>query len=164
MKEFDIFKNPNVEEYNAITEAVKLNEDYCPCMPEKNEDTKCMCKFFRESTETNYCHCGRFYKVKNYETVALVGDTSSYREQEDYINWYEMLMHQDFIVIGIPLNPFNYEIGSENFINMCRAITAKADALVVVSDNKDLQSIVDDMCSWAESLGKKVLTKEDLRK
>ena len=164
MKDFKIYKNPNAEEFADISEAVKLNEGYCPCLQEKNDDTKCMCKDFRESANTDFCHCGRYYKVGNYETLAVIGDVSGYKDQENYIGWCEMLMHQDFIVIGIPLDPFNYEIGSENFINMCRAIIAKTDALVVVSDNKGLQSIIEDLCGWAEALGKKVLTREDLSK
>ena len=27
-----------------MTQAVKDNENYCPCLALKNEDTKCMCK------------------------------------------------------------------------------------------------------------------------
>ena len=43
--------------------AVEANGGYCPCMVEKNEDTKCMCKEFREQTELGKCHCGRFEKI-----------------------------------------------------------------------------------------------------
>ena len=63
MKEFDIFKNPNEEEYNEITEAVKLNDNYCPCLSYKNEDTKCPCKEFREQTEPGECHCGLYIAI-----------------------------------------------------------------------------------------------------
>ena len=31
-----------------------MNDGYCPCQVEKNEDTKCPCKMFRESHE---CVC-----------------------------------------------------------------------------------------------------------
>lgn len=42
----------------------KLNENdgYCPCRMERNEDTKCMCKEFREQTEPGECHCGLYEK------------------------------------------------------------------------------------------------------
>ena len=43
---------------------VDLNGGYCPCTVVKNEDTKCMCKEFKEQTEPGECHCGRFLKVK----------------------------------------------------------------------------------------------------
>lgn len=61
---FKYIKNPDVEFYNKITQAVKDNDNYCPCMLAKTEDTKCMCKAFREQDTEGYCHCKRFYKAK----------------------------------------------------------------------------------------------------
>lgn len=58
-----IIKNPDKEIYEAVTKAVKDNNGYCPCMIKKTEDTKCMCKDFRDSTEVGECHCGRYEKV-----------------------------------------------------------------------------------------------------
>lgn len=164
MREFDIFKNPFEEEYNEITEAVKLNENHCPCMSVKNEDTLCVCKTFRESKETDYCHCGRFYKVKNYETIALLGDISNYTAQENYIDWYERLIYQDFIVLGVPLNLYNAHCGSEKHFNLCKSIIGKADAVVVLGHDQALYSMITDLVEWASSIGKKVLTREDLVK
>ena len=43
---------------------VDENDGYCPCLIERNEDTKCMCKDFREQTHPGVCHCGRFEKVE----------------------------------------------------------------------------------------------------
>ena len=41
---------------------------YCPCVVEKNENTKCMCKEFREQIQDpdfeGYCHCMLYYKEK----------------------------------------------------------------------------------------------------
>ena len=54
--------NENKEEYDEITLAVQNNDGFCPCLLEKNEDTKCMCKAFREQEEPGFCHCGRFEK------------------------------------------------------------------------------------------------------
>lgn len=42
---------------------VEANDGYCPCMIEKNEDTRCMCRDFREQKEPGPCNCGRFEKV-----------------------------------------------------------------------------------------------------
>ena len=103
MNTFDIIKNPNEEEYKSITEAVVINGHYCPCILEKSEDSKCMCKEFRDSKDTDFCHCGRFYKVKNYETIALIGDISDYTAQENYVDWFERLIYQDFVVLNIKL-------------------------------------------------------------
>lgn len=57
-----IIQNPDKEIYNQVTQAVKDNDGYCPCELEKNKNTKCMCKNFREQTEPGECHCGRFVK------------------------------------------------------------------------------------------------------
>ena len=46
-------------------EAVVKNNGYCPCLVERNEDTRCMCKDFREQKEPGPCHCGRFMKVED---------------------------------------------------------------------------------------------------
>lgn len=42
---------------------IKENNGFCPCSLERNADTKCMCKEFREQQEEGYCHCGLYYKV-----------------------------------------------------------------------------------------------------
>ena len=164
MKEFDIFKNPFKEEYEEITEAVKLNENYCPCMPVKSEDTLCMCKAFRESKETDYCHCGRFYKVMNYTTLALIGDISEDESTINYMEWYERLTYQDFVVLGIPLNLGSPYCGSEKHFNLCKSIIGKADAVVVLGHSQQLSFMMEDLIEWAGSIGKKVLTREDLIK
>ena len=50
--------NPNLKE---IQKALKDNDGYCPCKLIKNENTKCLCKEFREQ-EKGMCHCGLFIK------------------------------------------------------------------------------------------------------
>lgn len=55
--------NPNTEVYNKVTLAVKNNDGYCPCLLEKNEDTKCVCTEFLTKVrngEKGFCRCGRF--------------------------------------------------------------------------------------------------------
>lgn len=46
-----------------IRRKLKENDGYCPCRIEKTNDTKCMCKEFREQEEGE-CHCGLFVKIK----------------------------------------------------------------------------------------------------
>lgn len=48
----------------SVGDLVKANNGYCPCAVIKNEDTKCMCKEFREQEEPGLCHCGRYGKVE----------------------------------------------------------------------------------------------------
>lgn len=62
-----VIKNPCKEKYEEVTEALRQNNGYCPCLVMKNEDTKCMCKDFRDfytSGKTGSCHCGRFIAVE----------------------------------------------------------------------------------------------------
>lgn len=59
-------------EDKTIVETVKAGlrakGGYCPCVTEKNEDTKCMCKQFRQQIADpnfeGYCHCMLYYKEK----------------------------------------------------------------------------------------------------
>lgn len=50
------------EDAKLIETALEHNDGYCPCALIKNNDTKCMCKEFREMKETGKCHCGLYYK------------------------------------------------------------------------------------------------------
>ena len=55
--------NENKELVEMIQKQLKENSGYCPCSLFQNEDTKCMCKEFREQTEGE-CHCGLYIKIK----------------------------------------------------------------------------------------------------
>jgi len=63
IKILKIIKNPNNEIYKSVTQAVKDNSGYCPCLIQKNENSKCMCKDFREQNYKGECHCGRYVKI-----------------------------------------------------------------------------------------------------
>ena len=55
--------NPDKEIVNEIRAKLKENGGYCPCRISKTEDTKCMCKEFREmvaNEEEGMCHCGLY--------------------------------------------------------------------------------------------------------
>ena len=58
-----IIPNPDKKIYQSVTKAVKDNDNYCPCELTKSDDTKCICKSFREQGREGECHCGRFLKV-----------------------------------------------------------------------------------------------------
>ena len=53
--------NPDKEEAERILRAVKENDGYCPCRLIRTEDTKCICKEFKEQEE-GFCHCGLYLK------------------------------------------------------------------------------------------------------
>lgn len=58
-----IIKNPDLDKYKTITQAVLNNDGYCPCLLEKTEETRCICKAFREQEYEGECHCGRYIKI-----------------------------------------------------------------------------------------------------
>lgn len=55
--------NPDEEWVRDFRKELKANGMYCPCRLEKNKDTKCMCKDFREQETEGFCHCGMYQKV-----------------------------------------------------------------------------------------------------
>ena len=55
----------DTELVQKIKEKLKENDGYCPCVIEKNEDTKCMCKEFRMQTTPGECHCGLYIKIED---------------------------------------------------------------------------------------------------
>ena len=55
--------NPNKAVVEEIKTKLKANDGYCPCRITKSQDTKCMCKEFREQT-SGECHCGLYIKEK----------------------------------------------------------------------------------------------------
>lgn len=61
--------NKDKEVVAAIREGLKKKGGYCPCKREISEDTKCMCKEFRDQIADpdfeGYCHCMLFYKEKD---------------------------------------------------------------------------------------------------
>ena len=60
--------NENKEIADMVKEGLKARGGYGPCRREMTEDTKCMCKEFREQIADpefeGYCHCMLYYKEK----------------------------------------------------------------------------------------------------
>jgi len=63
-----IVLNENQEVVKTVKDGLKAKGGYCPCRMEKSEDTKCICKEFREQIADpnfeGYCHCLLYYKYK----------------------------------------------------------------------------------------------------
>ncbi|MCQ2553317.1 MAG: ferredoxin thioredoxin reductase catalytic beta chain [Clostridia bacterium] len=60
--------NPNEEIVKVVKEGLAKKDGHCPCVREISEDTKCMCKAFRDQIADpefeGYCHCMLYYKSK----------------------------------------------------------------------------------------------------
>lgn len=63
-----ILMNPDKEIVESLKNKIKENGGYCPCRLVHNEDTKCICKEFRDQIKDEnyegYCHCMLYYKQK----------------------------------------------------------------------------------------------------
>lgn len=61
--------NSNEEIVKTVKEGLKRTNGYCPCRREQTEETKCMCKEFRDQIADpdfeGYCHCMLYYKEKD---------------------------------------------------------------------------------------------------
>ncbi len=60
--------NPDENIVKVIKDGLEKKGGYCPCRLEMNEDTKCMCKEFRDQIKDpdfeGFCHCLLYYKAK----------------------------------------------------------------------------------------------------
>ena len=63
-----ITENPDKEIVAIVKEGLKKRGGYCPCRRSRTEETKCICKEFREQMEDpnfeGFCHCQLYYKEK----------------------------------------------------------------------------------------------------
>ena len=61
--------NENKEIVAEIREGLKKTGAYCPCRVERTDDTRCMCREFKEQIADpdfeGYCHCMLYYKSKD---------------------------------------------------------------------------------------------------
>ena len=57
--------NPDSEIVKLVQDGLKKTGGYCPCRLEKTEETKCMCKEFRDQRKDpdfeGFCHCMLYY-------------------------------------------------------------------------------------------------------
>ena len=154
MKQKDlIFTTPDEELLNDIVGAIKDNGGYCCCAITKTEDDKCMCKKFREQENAGFCHCGRYYKVKNAETIVLIGDCETDGTEEKMNELANTLDGFGFIVTTIKRRELanlsqHFAIRETNFTKI-----AKCDLVVVV--NEATESI-QEFLEWAAEIGKPV--------
>lgn len=65
--------NPDEKVADLVRAGLKKTGGYCPCRLERTEDTKCMCREFREQIADpdfeGFCHCMLYYKEKGAESA-----------------------------------------------------------------------------------------------
>ena len=155
MTKFDYKKNPDEGAYNEITEAVKANDNYCPCSLFKNEDTKCMCTEFREEEQSGFCHCGRFYKVKDFPIIAIIHATE---DEAHALKLASGLTSEGFIAM-LPLygGTLNYLKNEETYTELQHTKIHLADLVFVVNSSEEAVKEIEEQILWAEELHKKII-------
>lgn len=153
--EFTIKPHPNSEIFLEVTNAVKANEGYCCCEIEKNEDTKCMCKNFRDQENPGFCHCGRFFKVKEYPIITILccPEDSSIAD-----NIADNLAPQGFIILTPHYGcEYNYLKNKDRFDDLQFSQIFKADVIYVMNLSERAMSFLEEQIYWAEDLQKKII-------
>lgn len=152
---FLIKKNPDSATYDAVTAAVKDNGNYCCCSLQKNPDTLCMCKEFREQQEGGFCHCGRFYKVKDYPTITIICAP----EDEDHAIALASGLTTEGFVITLPFyyDSINYSRHISRYQELQRTKIAKADLVFVINSCEEAVEFLAEQIYWAEELSKKII-------
>lgn len=154
---YEIKLNPDFIHRKEIEEAIKENDGYCCCALEKSDDTKCICKDFREQDHFGFCHCGRYYKVLKTPKVCLCGST---RFKETFfdiakkftLKGYIVTMPGVFVHRGDTIDEENKEYLDE----IHKAKIADADEIFVINQNGYIGESTKSEIEWAEELGKKI--------
>lgn len=63
-RKFKIKKVDDAKLVNKILKDLADNNGFCPCALHNTEDTRCMCKEFREQAVPGKCRCGLYEKVE----------------------------------------------------------------------------------------------------
>lgn len=160
---FKIFRNPNVEEFQMVSAAVTDNDNYCCCAIEKTDETKCMCKEFRESEVSGFCHCRRYYKARQNEIIALLVDITEEEGVNAFQTWFSNLTRQDFIVVPVIYNDYDLIHHGKQHIDVSKAAIAKCDAVFVINTTNENEVFMTEMTEWAEDLSKKIIYRDGLK-
>ena len=153
--EYIIKKNPNQEDFDEISEIIKNNDNYCCCAIDKNEDTLCMCKEFREQKECGFCHCGRYYKVKDYPTITIIHAPAD----EEYANSLACSLTRQGFLVTIPFyrDAMQYVQNQEIYQNIQKAKIDRADLVFVLNTSEEAVAFLEEEICWAEDLKKKII-------
>ena len=69
MNKMAVRLNEDKEVVEPVREGLKRTGGYCPCRLQRTDDTKCICKEFKEQMADpdfeGYCHCMLYYKSKD---------------------------------------------------------------------------------------------------
>ena len=158
-KPFSIVPNPDFAFRKKIEEAIKENDGYCCCSPERNENTKCICTEFKKQKTAGFCHCQQFYKVLKAPTICLCGST---RFKNVFFKLAREFTLEGYIVT-MPLvfvhSESDIEVTEEQkqlLDEIHKAKIANADLVYIVNCGQYIGESTKSEIEWAKSLGKKI--------
>ena len=159
-EDFIILPNPDFVYRKQIEEDIKNNNGYCINTLKQTEDTKCICKEFKEQKFGGMCKCGQYYKILKLPKVCLCGDITA---KATILRVARKLALEGYIVLTSILFFYNDSIEGmtqeEEYLNeVHKAEIAEADLVYVISLNKDFVSeFTKKELQWATQLGKKII-------
>lgn len=157
--DFEIIPSPDFLHRKKIEDAIKENNGYCCCAIEKTDDTKCICKNFREQKQSGFCHCGRYYKILRSKIVTLCGST---RFKEEFIKAQKEFTLKGYIVLTVGL--FGHS-GDDEALNdevktmldeLHKTKIEMADLIYIINPNNYIGESTRKEINWAIELGKKI--------
>lgn len=153
--ELKVKPHPHSELFQEVSKAIKDNGGYCCCAMAKNEDTECMCLNFREQTEGGFCHCGRFFKVREYPIIAIICHPT-YAAEADAIA--ESLTPQGFVVLTPRYGSEHwYATKKPVFDEVQRTQIYMANLVFVMNTDDEAMEFLEEEIYWAQDLQKKII-------
>lgn len=161
-----IKNNPNRDQRNIIIKAIADNGGYCCCALEKTPDTKCMCRAFREQTESGFCGCGLYYKVPTAPIVTLCGST---RFKDDFIRVQKELTLAGYVVISVGIfchseNDVYSDEAKKALDELHKQKIEMSDMIYVINKGGYIGESTKSEIEWATDLGKEVIYMEETEK
>lgn len=157
-QEYVISPNPDFMYRKKIEEEIKTNDGYCISTFRRSEDTKCICKEFREQNHSGWCKCGQYYKILKIPKVCLCG---SARFKDDFFEVAHKLTLDGYNV-SIPILYSKDEIDKlskkeKEYLNeVHKAKIADADLIYIINKDGYIGNTVREEINWATQLGKKI--------
>lgn len=154
-KKLKIKPNPNQQTFQEISQAVLDNHGYCCCAIQNTEDMKCPCEPFREQDTNGFCHCGRYFKIREYPIITILADPAHAEEANDMA---DSLTSQGFVVLTPRFGNENQYVAKKAiFDDIQRSQIYMADLVFVMNSNAEAIDFLENEIYWAEELQKKIV-------
>ena len=156
-KDYEYLLNPDFLKRSKIKEDIKLNDGYCLSKPQ-SEDTKCICKEFKEQEGFGFCKCGLYYKILKSPKVCLCGSTKFKEKFFEVargltLKGYTVTMPMVFVHSG---DENINEVQKEYLDEIHKAKIADADLIYIINVNGYIGNSTRDEINWALKLDKKI--------